>query len=736
MPSSKANSKARSNARRLQTAAFKAQSQIEKAIPKNTKKAYWPKQKEWRTFCREQKWEDGELVTEDKLLVFLRIQEKRPLKRMNGKQRAADPTGMNILLSKVMSMLYASFGAARWQGALLALHDILVATWSRICSVHTEGIFKEVCRAFWGNLTTVPLGIRLRSLADFLMRHHMLLRGQSTRHADLADLFTLPDLKEGITPCQPLILTMGHGKMNQYGKMEYAGALRNKDPVICPLGALAIYLFWRWEFSGEPFPNFSHRAAEQGEEAARCLDQGLPAERLYYGDSGDSEEEETDDSSDSESDMEEDLSGEEESDSEAEQKRCAERRLLRKRKGAPKGYSYKTQHKWIARAFSECGIKTSAVTHTGRKAGALHMEMMGLGIESIRRHGRWNFDAMSKSYLAALDRDALRPVAAGFSERQGEYYLPRARISPPDELLPLIWPELDKWPREAFAHGRIEDMAACAFTDLLLHLRQVILQDSVELRPLFPQNPVWTHEVFQHESYARFAEQARSELHVPEDAPWEIQLKRAYPDVVEAVNRQTDTLQQGFHNIEASVNRQIESLRTSSRNQYESLRASLFPNPYMLSAAVPLQPPPLQPAVNPSTVPSAINIPPAGQPQQAVVTPQLPPPSAVPPVAPSPPLYRMNRELRTVRQLWDEWFTGSNGRPSIDQLNQEWGSRWRMDSKEINFYSRRKVIIDEIFQRTVAGNWQAAVVEVESLRKGASLDKLITVIKKIRRGFL
>jgi len=283
-------------------------------------------------------------------------------------------------------MLYATFGVARWREALLALHDILAAT-------------------FWGNLTTVPLGIRLRSLADFLMRHHMLLRGQSTRHADLADLLTLPDLKEGITPCQPLILTMGHGKMNQYGRMEYAGALRNKDPVICTLGALAVYLFWRWEFSGEPFPDFSHRAAwydrklfppsvnaackaaAQGEEAARCLDQGLPAERLYYEESGD---EETDGSSDSESDMEEELNGEEESDSEAEEKRCAERRLLRKKRGAPKGYSYKTQHKWMARAFSECGIKTSAITHTGRKAGALHLEMMGLGIESIRRHGKLN----------------------------------------------------------------------------------------------------------------------------------------------------------------------------------------------------------------------------------------------------------------------------------------------------------------------------------------------------------
>jgi hypothetical protein len=50
-----------------------------------------------------------------------------------------------------------------------------------------------------------------------------------------------------------------------------------------------------------------------------------------------------------------------------------------------------------------------------------------------------------------------------------------------------------------------------------------------------------------------------------------------------------------------------------------------------------------------------------------------------------------------------------------------------------DFYPRRKVIIDEIFRRTVAGNWQAAVGEVESLRKGTSLDILITMIKKTRR---
>ena len=34
----------------------------------------------------------------------------------------------------------------------------------------------------------------------------------------------------------------------------------------------------------------------------------------------------------------------------------------------------------------------------------------------------------------------------------------------------------------------------------------------------------------------------------------------------------------------------------------------------------------------------------------------------------------------------------------------KWDSRWRTDSKEINFYLRSEVVIDEIFRRTVAGN--------------------------------
>lgn len=38
--------------------------------------------------------------------------------------------------------------------------------------------------------------------------------------------------------------------------MEYDSALRHRDYQSCLIGALAVYFFWRWHISGEPFPCF------------------------------------------------------------------------------------------------------------------------------------------------------------------------------------------------------------------------------------------------------------------------------------------------------------------------------------------------------------------------------------------------------------------------------------------------------------------------------------------------
>ena len=43
-------------------------------------------------------------------------------------------------------------------------------------------------------------------------------------------------------PC--MVMMMHQGKMNQFGKVEYMGCLRNIDPVLCPLSALAFYFFF------------------------------------------------------------------------------------------------------------------------------------------------------------------------------------------------------------------------------------------------------------------------------------------------------------------------------------------------------------------------------------------------------------------------------------------------------------------------------------------------------------
>src|SRR5205823_3296050 len=42
---------------------------------------------------------------------------------------------------------------------------------------------------------------------------------------------------------------------------QFMGAMRHKDPLLCPLGALSQYLFWRWQVDGEPAPDFRTRSS-------------------------------------------------------------------------------------------------------------------------------------------------------------------------------------------------------------------------------------------------------------------------------------------------------------------------------------------------------------------------------------------------------------------------------------------------------------------------------------------
>ena len=76
------------------------------------------------------------------------------------------------------------------------------------------------------------------------------------------------------------------------------------------------------------------------------------------------------------------------------------------------------------------------------------------------------------------------------------------------------------------------------------------------------------------------------------------------------------------------------------------------------------------------------------------------------------------------------------GKPSIEQLNEKYGSKWRV-GKEANFYSTRKVLIDEIKRRAGPGGDCEAVVallEEERKAKKSSIKSMIMDLKKEKKN--
>lgn len=128
---------------------------------------------------------------------------------------------------------------------------------------YNEAGLKDIVNEFWRQSIEgkgSAVGCYLRGLLNYLMGHHLLARGESRRFAELPDLLLLELQNEGPKPCPALLYIMSNGKTNQNGRIEYCGLLRHKDVMLCGMNALAVYLFWRWEQSGEAFPSFKSNA--------------------------------------------------------------------------------------------------------------------------------------------------------------------------------------------------------------------------------------------------------------------------------------------------------------------------------------------------------------------------------------------------------------------------------------------------------------------------------------------
>ena len=374
---------------------------------------YDPKQREFQEFCWHKQYHDSNTVTEDKLLLFL-VKEvaDRPLR---AKSKKADPDtpqeAIQLAWRSVRSYVTAVTDLYRMQKALgMNTHpsprkdnvrEYLKSLQRRdtqkekenyadkgrdtILDGYVEEEFKRVCHKLWAHSHVSSPECHFCTLVDMLLSHYMLTRGGDRQCTEISDLFTFEFPGEGPTRCMPVILTTRAGKRNQHGRLETAGALRNRKPLICMLSGLAFYLLYRWDLTDEPFPDFSRRAAWYDIRLIKSSSNG--ADRTA-------------------------------------------------------SFSYNTQRDWVVKAFAYTNIISQKKTHVGYSSGAKTAELKGVSKEEIRRAGRWNQEQMVGCYLNSLPQKFMRTMA-GHPSQMGCFEVCHAGIRPPDVLLSIIWPELE-----------------------------------------------------------------------------------------------------------------------------------------------------------------------------------------------------------------------------------------------------------------------------------------------------
>ena len=522
--------------------------------------------------------------------------------------------------------------------------------------------FEAIVRGCWiiveGKSALISLTIEayFRTALDFLLSHNMLLRGENRRGAELADLFALPLANEGPTSCTALMLLLGNGKTNYLGKVEYGVTVRHRNPFCCTLAHLAFYMFYRWDCVREPPPRFQRRSQ-------------------WY------------------------------------------RIHLIKGQTLDVGISYGVQLDWTNRIFKNAHVKSLKKTHAVRSRGAQYAELAGVTESQIRRAGRWNNDALTNCYLSNIPLEFVRSMAGFPPAQPGNYFLPRTKVTPPENLIRAVWPWVDQWqtwfqekhgeiaPQSSASYDKIdldnageqpEDLAAQGFLRLLAELRIILLQDSVLFGREFPQHPLWLQPLFVRSDYQAFAQDILRSLDYIEE-PAELRLRTMAPDIANQINlSRTDILQtielQGSrtNSLVQDIRRQIDMRIDTFANGSSTFQPGVPRPPSLLGQTEAPTRPPFVPLRTDETAPLSASF---------VLDPNVVHP------------YAMCRSLVSVADLWREWYTGLLGSPSIQALETAYGAKWRTSSGEKMFFGRRKIIIDEIQRRLQTGESPEAAIE-------------------------
>jgi hypothetical protein len=346
-------------------------------------------------------------------------------------------------------------------------------------------------------------------------------------------------------------------------------------------------------------------------------------------------------------------------------------------------------------------------------------------------------DSMTGCYLTSLPYSFMRASADFSPEWSGSYFVPRSAVMPSAWLRSQIWPHADFWlaalndPNHEIA-GVFDNKATGAFIELLGWLRVVLLQDAAFLICEFPDHPIFRDNVFSCEEFKDFAARVRrtsEEAH--EDSQAEL-IQKAMPavaDKVRGVEAELRSVKTEMLAKMSGLETEVQLLRKENheRNKAEITVITKI-SPYGKTRHQTVR----YDQREETPTPSERQAPPL--PSSSVSTLALPSTTGAAEKE-SPPQIEFPRSLHTVSELLRLWRYGLAGyMDSVDSLERQWGSEWRL-RRERQLFSMRKVIVDEVVSRSQANGWteEDAARQLDGEKGQHSLDWLSKQLKERKK---
>jgi hypothetical protein len=360
---------------------------------------------------------------------------------------------------------------------------------------------------------------------------------------------------------------------------------------------------------------------------------------------------------------------------------------------------------------------------------------------------------MTGCYLTSLPFEFMRSSADFDPDWSGSYFLPRSTIKPPPALLRGIWPDLDTW-KEVHDKASLAvepNRAAGAFLELLSWLREVLLQDAVFLRKLYPHHPLFRDSIFTSQEFASFATQVEDACRAADEDSYVTTIERVIPAVAEKLRSlqsqqlaATVTIDRMFYQLTTELNKVSKQVSDLSKVSYT---VTISPGRSTISQKLEMprrgrrgsRGRPATPTHS-AQVAASLRATPLLADEQGLIdqssgTSYRPAPAAVSANKTPVPQYEFPLDIKSVRDLWTVWKNGRAGMPSVESLEAAYGPAWRPKHQKSVFCGRKSIIDFIVCKAQERGNQHdigiqsIVVTRIEELCVNCSLDKVRKAIK-------